>query len=119
MLRSGIVFDLDETLINRKGSLDVYARELYTSFDQNPTIDPEGFLHLFHELDGNGRAPRNEFFANLAQSAFDRVNPELIADHFRKFAWRKPLLFEGVIQVIEALGAIAYAIGIVTNGSSL
>ncbi len=114
----GIVFDLDETLVNRRDSLDAYAPLLWEHFRDNSMVDKGAFLSVFHDLDGNGRVPREVFFAKLSVSAFDGVEPGDIAAHFREFAWQKPLLFEGVIDFVQELKVGGYAIGVVSNGGS-
>ncbi len=114
----GIVFDLDETLIDRRRSLDVYARELWRCFQRNSTLDEGRFVLAFHDLDGNGRVPRHKFFSDLSRKAFDGIAPSDISDHFRVHAWLKPMLFEGVVEVIETFRDNSYAVGVVTNGGS-
>ena len=117
-MSGGVVFDLDETLINRRGSLDLYAGLLWERFRGHTALDRSAFSALFHVLDGNGRIPRPQFFAGLSARAFEGLGAEQIADHFREQAWLNPLLFEDVIEVLQGLKAGGYRIGIVTNGGS-
>ena len=113
-----VVFDLDETLLDRKGSLDRYAHTLWSAFAAHAKVDERAFPAEFHRLDGNGRIPRPQFFNALSDSAFDGVHADDIAHHFHTFAWREPILFEGVVEVIERFKAHSYRIGLATNGGS-
>jgi len=118
-MRKGIVFDLDETLIDRKGSLDCYACRLWSSFQPRAVHSEEQFLAVFHQLDGNGRVPRPKFFEELSRVAFTNVDAAKIADHFDSVAWQKPMLFPRVLDVIRILKSRGYVIGVATNGGSV
>jgi FMN phosphatase YigB (HAD superfamily) len=91
----GIVFDLDETLVDRRGSLNVYAQRLFADFSASITVPEDPFIFEFHRLDGNGRVPRDAFFAALATHLFREVHAQTIKAHFESVAWVKPLLFDG------------------------
>lgn len=114
----GIVFDLDETLLDRRGSLDTYAKTLLQSFVRFTKVDEGPFLTIFHEVDGNGRVPRDDFFRALSKDVFEGIEPHDISAHFREYAWQSPTLFAGVTEFIEELRAIGFSIGVVTNGGS-
>ena len=43
-MAKAIVFDLDETLLDRKGSLDVYARALRTRFESASLFSEREFV---------------------------------------------------------------------------
>lgn len=115
---AGIVFDLDETLVDRRGSLDKYARALRAAFTSNTEQPEASFVATFHQLDGNGRVPRPVFFEQLSQLAFTDVSADQIAMHFRAAAWLAPLLFDDARAVIADFKNQGYAIGVVTNGGS-
>ena len=118
-IQQAVIFDLDETLLDRKGSLDIYAGCLWSSFEANANLDKRDFLRTFHDLDGNGRVPRPAFFAGMSRVAFTGVSPPEIATHFNSTAWLKPILFPGALNIVKAFKSNGYAIGVVTNGSSL
>jgi hypothetical protein len=80
----GVVFDLDETLLDRRGSLDTYARLLHSDFSVAATLGPDRFLEEFRIVDDNGRAPREQFAQGLARRCFDGVNAADIAAHSKK-----------------------------------
>jgi phosphoglycolate phosphatase-like HAD superfamily hydrolase len=88
----GILFDLDETLIDRRTSLERYARTLRT--DYSSTLDEDAFVAAFHRLDGTGRVPRPTFFGALARELFVGIDAAAIETHFYDCAWRAPLLHD-------------------------
>jgi putative hydrolase of the HAD superfamily len=112
----GAVFDLDETLVDRRGSLDVYARSLFSVFAGSAVVPADEFVAEFHRLDGNGRVPRDEFFAALAEALLPNVPTHRIQEHFEATAWLQPRLFDGIIDALQQLRAGGWRIGIVTNG---
>ncbi len=113
-----IIFDLDETLVDRRGSLDIYAELLWREFRDATSLDAETFICKFHELDGNGRVPRRELFRRLDDQVFTGVGTDVISDHFANNAWLEPLLFADVIKSLRQFSALGFRLGIVTNGSS-
>lgn len=112
----GIVFDLDETLVDRRGSLDVYARRLNEAFYESASARGDAFVAEFHRLDGNGRVPRDEFFERLSAKLFKDVTAAQIKAHFEATAWTNPILFDGVRDLLRSIRARNWRIGIVTNG---
>lgn len=116
MQMRGVVFDLDETLIDRRQSLDLYARSLHADFSTAASFDLDQFLHQFHSADDAGRTPRTQFAQALATRCFTGVAPAAIAAHIEANAWRAPLLFDGVVAMLARLRAEHWRLGIVTNG---
>jgi len=112
----GVVFDLDETLVDRRGSLDVYAKQLYADFPGSVVVPEDLFAAEFHRLDGNGRVPRDEFFAALAAALFRSVPAAHVKEHFESTAWTRPRLFDGIASLLARLRAHDWRIGIITNG---
>jgi putative hydrolase of the HAD superfamily len=113
----GVVFDLDETLLDRKRSLDAYVRSLGRAAG-NRGADAEQFMEVFWELDGDGRVPRRELFEALCQRFDLGATAEDIEVHFYQNAWLKPVLMNGANDLIAELKRRSYVVGIVTNGSS-
>ena len=113
---NGVVFDLDETLVDRRGSLDAYAKQLHSTFSDSVAVSADVFITEFHRLDGNGRVPRDEFFDALSTALFQGVPARRIQEHFEATAWIEPRLFEGVADLLVALRDEGWRIGIVTNG---
>ncbi len=112
----GVVFDLDETLVDRRGSLNTYSERLFGDFSGSVVVPERQFTAEFHRLDGNGRVSRDEFFASLSSVLLRDVPMLRIKEHFEATAWLEPVLFEGIVDVLQALRAQGWRIGIVTNG---
>jgi len=115
----GVVFDLDETLVDRRGSLDVYARRLNAAFSDSAVASGDSFVAEFHRLDGHGRVPRDEFFEHLSAVLFRNVAATQIKEHFETTAWTHPILFEGVPDLLRSIRDRDWRIGIVTNGGTV
>ena len=112
----GVVFDLDETLLDRRGSIDSYAKQLHTDLAKFVVMPRAAYLEAFHRLDDYGRAPRELFFQELASQLFADVSPRELQSHFEAKAWRAPRLFPHVNDVLRRLRGEGWQIGIVTNG---
>lgn len=112
------MFDLDDTLLDRRRSLENYVRSLWEAAPGRHDSDREQFVSVFFELDGNGRTPKLLLFDSLCQR-FDlgATSKELIA-HFYRHAWLHPKLVAGATDLIDACQGHGFSIGIVTNGSS-
>lgn len=75
------------------------------------------FIVQFHSLDGNGRVPRDAFFAALATHLFRNCHAQTIKAHFESIAWVKPALFDGTIDLLQSIRTRGWRIGIITKGS--
>ncbi|MEZ5558638.1 MAG: HAD family hydrolase [Pseudomonadales bacterium] len=115
-----VLFDLDETLIDRAASSKIYGMQFYSDFNESISALPEAFLESFMRLDGNGYVPRGEFFQALSEN-IGPAGPDAyqIANHFSEYAWTKTVLMDGAQDVLERLRTAGFPIGIITNGGSL
>jgi len=114
-MKRGVLFDLDETLIERKISLLEYAKKLHCDYQDKAKVELESFVKLTEELDGNGRAPREVFFQGLKEHGLDIPLVE-IEQHFLETAWLSPVLCPGALDLLEALKSADIPTGIVSNG---
>ena len=112
----GVVFDLDETLVDRQGSLSLYAEALHSAFRAFVALPLDEFVAEFHRLDNNGRAPRRQFFDSLAAQTFSGVSSNQLGDHFESNAWQSPRLFPGIRETLLHIRDRGWRIGILTNG---
>lgn len=120
MIGSGVLFDLDETLIDRTASISAYARRFYADFEPYIADRAEAFLETFLRLDGNGYVTREAFFQGLAgYIEKPEMNEETISAHFVEHAWTRPQTMRGAIEGLRRLRSAGLPVGVVTNGGSL
>ncbi|MDQ8020602.1 MAG: HAD family hydrolase [Moraxellaceae bacterium] len=117
MSRQAVIFDLDETLVDRRAGLQRYAQQLWAS-GQTSVADAAVFVARFMELDGNGRVKRPVFFERLCAECLPHANAAEAAEAFIATAWIAPPLFDDAVPVLGELRRRGYAIGIVSNGQS-
>ena len=113
---SSILFDLDETLLDRDASIEPYLRERHRRFKLD-NLPYETFHCWFIELDERGYADKQRLFEMLrTEFAIPVTVDELVAD-FRKNAWKNCKTFPGTQEVLVELRTRGYKLGIVTNGT--
>ena len=116
-MKSGVVFDLDETLIDRSATLRAYAALLWRDFDIGRDVPEADFVAAFLALEDDGRAPQPDLFERVAErfpkSALD---PSAMTAHYSQFAWTRPRLAAGVTSGLAELRAAGVPLGIITNG---
>ncbi|MEC5397901.1 HAD family hydrolase [Uliginosibacterium sp. H1] len=117
MSKAAVVFDLDETLVDRRAGLLRSAKGLWDS-GRTTMTDGAAFLARFMELDGNGRVKRPVFFERLCAECLPHADPIEVAETFVATAWNEPPLFDDAVPVLRELKERGYAIGIVSNGQS-
>ncbi len=117
--RAGILFDLDETLIDRSASIRSYAGDFWTLHADRIEIDQAAFIDRFVALDGNGYVPRPAFFGQLAQEfAAVGLDAAAMESHYLETVWRAPVLMDGALDGLAGLAAAGVPLGIVSNGRS-
>ncbi len=114
----GVLFDLDETLIDRTSSLARYARQLWRKVDGASALDEALFVERFKELDGDGYVPREQFFESLAGLLGDRFDASALSEHYEDTAWESPIVMPGAFDGLRGLANAGISIGVVTNGST-
>lgn len=118
-MKSGIVFDLDETLIDRRATLEAYAHRFWRDFDVGRDARQSDFVASFLDLDRNGCTPLPELGARLVQR-YPRcgLDAATITGHFSEFAWAQPGMAAGVADTLAKLRGAGIPLGIVTNGGA-
>jgi putative hydrolase of the HAD superfamily len=115
-MHAGVLFDLDETLVDRRGSLTRYASSLWQREQQAIALSEAEFVACFHEIDDRARTPRKEFFQRFTASVLPRLSAAAFEEDFYNRTWESPVLFDGVVRVLATLRQRGYRLGIVTNG---
>jgi putative hydrolase of the HAD superfamily len=117
---AAVLFDLDETLLDRTQSLTRFALAQYQRFSRHfQHIPPEPFLRRFMELDAHGTVWKDRVYHQLlAELEITAVGwEELLNDYVANFA-AACVGFPHLHATLDALAVQGYKLGIVTNGRS-
>ena len=117
MMVKGILFDLDETLLNRKKSVESFIRDQYKRYQPYLAgVEEETYCSRFIELDNNGYTWKDRVYEKLVdENQLPLSSVELLDDyllHFRQHCHP----FPGMLEMLEALKTGGYRLGIITNG---
>ena len=114
-----VLFDLDETVLDRKQSLIDFAQWQAKGMLRREIADSEMFCQRFVELDGNGGVLKNEVYRDLIKEfgISDWSVEELFQSYDLCFSgFCKPK--KGVIKAIKSLKNSGFKLGIISNGRS-
>lgn len=114
-----IVFDLDNTLINRKKMLEKFSTQfLDKHFSKASVIERSRMLEVIRIADRDGYVDKRDLFVELSETLSWETKPildELLTywyDQFPKCA--EPM--EGVYQVLDEIKDRQVKLGLITNG---
>ncbi len=110
-----VLFDLDNTLLDRVGAY----RRWVQRFAADRGLDAEAALAWFVDADRDGDASREEVFG-LVRTRFDL--PDAVEDLVAAYRAEAPRYFrldEEIGRVLSALRREGWRIGIVTNGEAM
>lgn len=120
---SAILFDLDDTLIDRARQTDAFAAVFEENFkaalaEESLTQGRAGLARAIAEADLRGYRKRTEFATLLRELILWRQLPS--ADELLAFWWqefpRRAVATEGLYEVLQHLRGAGYRLGIITNG---
>ena len=120
MTPKAVLFDLDDTLHDRRASVDAFAAALHAQLETWLTgVNLEQFRQTLHRVDHGGYVPRDVFMTRLlesfsVQSGFD---PLELAEFWRSSlaAYAQPM--RGAYEILEHLRGRGIKTGIVSNGT--
>jgi putative hydrolase of the HAD superfamily len=114
-----VLFDLDDTLLDRRGSFDRFLRDQWTRFlPVVQAIDRELYVQTLIELDRDGYGPRKGLFGGLTPRfglPADQAD-RLLTDYRASFP-RACRLFPDAMPTLSSLRAAGLKLGLITNGS--
>jgi putative hydrolase of the HAD superfamily len=120
MMKNAIIFDLDETLFDRTGSLRLFLTDQFGRLYPNIFRELEVTINRFLELDNRGQRPKDEVYVTLlAELGLNEAG--LVAelfDHYEQNAWRFAYSFDGMTETLNKIRAQGWKIGIVSNGQT-
>lgn len=118
-MRNILLFDLDQTLLNRNASLVQFINWQVNFFQLIPQNKKDSFIQRFIELDNNGNVWKDIVYSRLIKEFnintynVDELLKSYIND-FNKFS----IGFENVQKVISDLYIKGYRLGLVSNGKT-
>ena len=114
-----VVFDLDDTLLDRRRSFERFIRNQWERFAHSlHTIDQEHYVQAAIRFDGDGYAPRRELFARvIAQSQLPSNTAHALLSDYRAGFPSACVLFPDAARTLASLRASGLKLGLITNGS--
>ena len=114
-----ILFDLDQTLLNRHQSLISFLNWQINFLQLVPQIKKTEFIERFLELDQNGKVWKDIVYEQLIQEfAINNVEAnellQIYINDFNKFC----VPFEDATETIQNLVSKGHTLGLISNGKS-
>lgn len=121
MRLEAVIFDLDNTLVNRNHAFSMYTEQFIDEFILcNDAVHKNEIMAFIQLADCNGYRNRYELFEEIANN-FVMKNPEvsveILLEHWFSEFFRCTVLMEGALDVLQCLKNKDIKIGIITNGS--
>jgi putative hydrolase of the HAD superfamily len=111
-----VLFDLDDTLLDRRGTIDRYLAEHATRAALHPEMSAKYRLR-FHEIDACGSTQRIALFDQLSREFPDLGTFDALWQDYRERVWTCCQFMDGAIDVLDWCRREGLASAIVTNGS--
>ena len=110
-----ILFDLDDTLLDRTTSLAEFVKAHYQRFKLDH-VAYETYHHRFMELDQRGYAAKPQVFQSLIDDFAVPASVEALLADFEQGAWNSCTLLPDAADVLAELRIRGYKLGVITNG---
>jgi len=114
-LIKAILFDLDDTLLDRTTSLGEFVKEHYLRFKLDH-VAYETYHRRFMELDQRGYAAKPQVFQALIADFAIPASVEVLLADFQRGAWNSCTLLPDAAAVLTELRARGYKLSVITNG---
>ncbi|MBV7328276.1 HAD family hydrolase [Chloroflexi bacterium TSY] len=114
-----VLFDLDETLLDRTQSLTAFARQQYSKYQALHKVAQSLYVSRFIELDANGHVWKDVVYQQL-ENEFEIVDLSwqiLLQDYVETFQ-HSCIGFPGLEAMLDKLKKVDIRLGIITNGRS-
>ena len=115
LLIKAILFDLDDTLLDRTSSLAEFVKAHYQRFKLDH-VAYETYHRRFMELDQRGYAAKPQMFQTLIDDFAVPASVEALLDDFQQAAWNSCTLLPDAAAVLAELRVRGYKLGVITNG---
>jgi putative hydrolase of the HAD superfamily len=113
-----ILFDLDDTLLDRRQSIELFLAGQYSRFRERflphrfPAVET-----LFFELDDHGGARRVDVYRQLVEDLQLDLDPQVLVDDFHAKAWNNCQLLPDADMILHHFSELGWKLGLITNGS--
>ena len=117
---AAILFDLDETLFDRSGSLRLFLADQHGRHRALASVGQDTFVDRFFRLDRRGRVAKSVVYPQLL-AALDIDDPALADTLFAEYqaeSRRYARPFDGLAALLRAVGARGLRTAVVTNGQT-
>lgn len=117
-----ILFDLDNTLTDRRASVTVFARLFYSDYGANHQISTvDELIPIIHNADGGGYRPLDDRWRLLQKAIPWSTVPssEELRDYWYSTLGDCGLAVDGMRTVLERLKEQGLLLGIITNGPTI
>ena len=121
-LPKAILFDLDDTLVDRRRSVSAYSLHFLRHFSGSlGAIEPSRLADFLVEADHGGYREKGEVFADLLATLPWSYPPSVaeMKNHWQSVFPRSAVGMEGLRETLDTLVFRRIKLGIVTNGGSL
>ncbi|MEZ4864064.1 MAG: HAD family hydrolase [Caldilineaceae bacterium] len=113
-----LLFDLDETLLDRTASIQVFLAHQYSRFANVLAHVPLAqYQARFLLYDEHGYVAKEIVYRRLLNEFGLALDPMLLVEDFYANGWQPALLFPGVTELLEQTRQDGYKLAIVTSGS--
>jgi len=106
-----ILFDLDDTLADRRSIFETWAKSLLDEIGQDPNQ-----VSWLIERDGDGLAPRDEFFAQVIEQFLLDESVESFAESYHRNYVQSFRCTDEVIAAVGWVRQAGFKTAVVTNG---
>lgn len=112
----GIIFDLDNTILDREATFAHFIGDQYFRyFEPITAVSKDEFIKIAQRYDNFGYSPKSEVYAGICSETGSTIDPAELEADFRNRYGDYPILFADSLEVLESLGE-TYPLGLVTNG---
>ena len=113
-----ILFDLDETLMDRSSSIKRFLQAQHYRFIHSLSpISVETYSNRFIELDNHGLVWKDVVYRTLiSEFQIQGLSWELLLEDYVKNLHKSCVLYDGIISTLEVFKKEGYQLGLITNG---